>query len=30
VWLRGKYLDRTALDQLLDAAKHRQGKSKLD
>jgi hypothetical protein len=30
VWLRGKYLDRAALDQLLDAAKHRQGKSKLD
>src|SRR5215472_427452 len=30
VWLRGKYLDRTALDQLLDAAKHRQGQSKLD
>ena len=30
VWLRGKYLDRTALDQLLAAAKHRHGKSKLD
>jgi Amidohydrolase family len=30
VWLRGKYLDRAALDQLLAAAKHRHGKSKLD
>jgi imidazolonepropionase-like amidohydrolase len=30
VWLRGKYLDRAALDQLLAAAKHRRGKSKLD
>jgi amidohydrolase family protein len=30
VWLRGKYLDRAGLDQLLDAAKHRHGKSKLD
>jgi hypothetical protein len=30
VWLRGKYLDRAALDQLLAAAKHRQGTSKLD
>lgn len=29
VWLRGKYLDRAALDQLLAAAKHRHGKSKL-
>lgn len=30
VWLRGKYLDRAALDQLLAAAQHRRGKSKLD
>lgn len=30
VWLRGTYLDRAALDQLLAAAKHRQGQSKLD
>jgi imidazolonepropionase-like amidohydrolase len=30
VWLRGKYLDRAVLDQLLAAAKHRHGKSKLD
>ncbi|HEX8827160.1 MAG TPA: amidohydrolase family protein, partial [Xanthobacteraceae bacterium] len=30
VWLRGKYWDRAALDQLLAAAKHRRGKSKLD
>jgi imidazolonepropionase-like amidohydrolase len=30
VWLRGKYFDRAALDQLLAAAKHRHGKSKLD
>ncbi|HEX8837488.1 MAG TPA: amidohydrolase family protein [Candidatus Acidoferrum sp.] len=30
VWLRGKYLDRAALDRLLAAAKHRRGKSKLD
>jgi len=29
VWLRGKYFDRAALDQLLAAAKHRNGKSKL-
>ena len=30
MWLRGKYLDRAALDQLLADAKHRQGQSKLD
>lgn len=30
VWLRGKYFDRAALDQLLAATKHRHGKSKLD
>jgi imidazolonepropionase-like amidohydrolase len=30
VWLRGKYFDRAALDQLLADAKHRHGKSKLD
>ena len=30
VWLRGRHLDRAALDQLLAAAKHRHGKSKLD
>jgi len=30
VWIRGKYLDRAALDRLLDNARHRQGKSKLD
>ncbi|HYL09892.1 MAG TPA: amidohydrolase family protein [Candidatus Acidoferrales bacterium] len=30
VWLRGKYFDRAALDQLLAAAKRRHGKSKLD
>jgi imidazolonepropionase-like amidohydrolase len=30
VWLRGKYFDRAALDQLLANAKHRHGKSKLD
>ena len=30
VWLRGKYFDRAALDELLTAAKHRHGKSKLD
>lgn len=30
VWLRGKYFDRAALDGLLEAAKHRHGKSKLD
>jgi len=30
VWLRGKYFDRAALDQLLATAKHRHGKSKLD
>jgi imidazolonepropionase-like amidohydrolase len=30
VWLRGKYLDRAALDQLLADAKHRHGKGKLD
>ena len=29
VWFRGKYFDRAALDQLLEAAKHRHGKSKL-
>ena len=29
VWLQGKYFDRAALDQLLEAAKHRHGKSKL-
>jgi imidazolonepropionase-like amidohydrolase len=29
VWLNGKYFDRAALDQLLEAAKHRHGKSKL-
>ena len=29
VWLRGRYLDRAALDQLLAAAKHRHGRSKL-
>jgi len=29
VWLHGKYFDRAALDQLLEATKHRQGKSKL-
>ena len=30
VWLRGKYFDRAALDQLLATSKHRHGKSKLD
>src|SRR5690242_1658433 len=30
VWLRGKYFDRAALDQLLADAKHRHGKSKLE
>jgi hypothetical protein len=29
VWLQGKYFDRAALDRLLEAAKHRSGKSKL-
>jgi hypothetical protein len=29
VWLHGKYFDRGALDQLLEAAKHRHGKGKL-
>jgi hypothetical protein len=29
VWLQGKYFDHAALDQLLEAAKHRSGKSKL-
>jgi imidazolonepropionase-like amidohydrolase len=29
VWLHGKYFDRAALDQLLAAARHRHGKSKL-
>ena len=29
VWLHGKYFDRAALDQLLNSAKHRSGKSKL-
>jgi len=29
VWLHGKYIDRPALDALLDAAKHRSGKGKL-
>jgi Amidohydrolase family len=29
VWVRGKYFDRPALDQLLETAKHRHGKSKL-
>jgi hypothetical protein len=30
VWLHGKYFDRTALDRLLEDAKHRTGKGKLD
>jgi len=29
VWLHGKYFDRAALNQLLEAAKHRSGKAKL-
>jgi len=29
VWLHGKYFDRAALEQLLEAAKHRSGKAKL-
>ena len=29
VWVQGKYFDRAALDRLLEAAKHRHGKSKL-
>jgi hypothetical protein len=29
VWLQGRYFDRAALDRLLEAAKHRSGKSKL-
>ena len=29
VWFRGKYFDRAALDALLEAAKHRHGKSQL-
>jgi imidazolonepropionase-like amidohydrolase len=29
VWLQGRHFDRAALDQLLEAAKHRHGKSKL-
>jgi len=29
VWFHGKYFDRTALDGLLEAAKHRHGKGKL-
>jgi hypothetical protein len=30
VWLRGKYFDRAALDQLLADAKHRHGKAKVE
>lgn len=30
VWLKGQYFDRPALDQLLEAAKHRHGKSRLN
>jgi hypothetical protein len=30
VWLNGQFFDRSALDQLLAAAKHRQGKGKLN
>jgi hypothetical protein len=29
VWFRGKYFDRSALDRLLEDAKHRHGKGKL-
>jgi hypothetical protein len=30
VWLNGQFFDRSALDQLLVAAKHRQGTGKLN